>query len=245
MEDTNYVVSSKLADVKTVSSTPANFRLARKQDGTIILQGAFVCSEGFNKLSWLEWRDLDTVDHETSLPLVKPSVTTEAVEAKELAVVEQSTTITDTDRLNYVFSLNRTPSTELLEIELALLNGKEVDMKIVRAAIDVSIKAGVQEPSSNETLYSVKDGDYIIYDGKTLAECRAFIVSEIEDALAIYDELAFSGSLEPVSKEHLFDAISKLDENSVHDLHVNDATTGGQYARAFAIVLHRAGLLTD
>lgn len=51
-------------DVPTVwASTPTNFRLARKPDGELILQGEYQWHHGFNEYG-SEWRDLETVGWE-------------------------------------------------------------------------------------------------------------------------------------------------------------------------------------
>ena len=49
-------ISSKLSD-----STPRMFRLCKKQDGTLVLQGGYYWSKGFTE-SGLEWVDLETVN---------------------------------------------------------------------------------------------------------------------------------------------------------------------------------------
>lgn len=43
------------------SSTPGAYRLAKKPDGTLVLQGAYLWQQGFYK-SGHEWRDIPTVD---------------------------------------------------------------------------------------------------------------------------------------------------------------------------------------
>lgn len=42
--------------------TPKNFRLCKKKDGTLVLQGCFTWTEGTTHGH--EWRDLDTVEEE-------------------------------------------------------------------------------------------------------------------------------------------------------------------------------------
>lgn len=43
------------------NTTPSEYRLARKRDGTLVLQGAYMWQEGFNKYGH-EWRDIPTVE---------------------------------------------------------------------------------------------------------------------------------------------------------------------------------------
>ena len=50
-----------IAPVRTESLTPSTYRLAKKPDGVIVLQGAVIWQEGFNRHGH-EWRDIPTVD---------------------------------------------------------------------------------------------------------------------------------------------------------------------------------------
>lgn len=52
------------APTRTESLTPSAYRLAKKPDGVIVLQGAYMWQEGFNRHGY-EWRDIPTVDLET------------------------------------------------------------------------------------------------------------------------------------------------------------------------------------
>lgn len=58
------------------------------------------------------------------------------------------TKITDSERLEFLFSLNRPANKALLDIELSLINEAPVDMVVVRAAIDTSIMK-VRKPPAN------------------------------------------------------------------------------------------------
>lgn len=46
------------------STIPSAYRLAKKQDGELVLQGAYIWSQGHNYGH--EWRDIETVEHESS-----------------------------------------------------------------------------------------------------------------------------------------------------------------------------------
>ena len=45
--------------VRTESNTPIAYRLMKKRDGTLVLQGAYQWFEGFS-MSGIEWRDITT-----------------------------------------------------------------------------------------------------------------------------------------------------------------------------------------
>lgn len=49
----------RVTAARVESGTPASYRLARKPDGELILQGAFQWSEGCN--NGIEWRDIPTL----------------------------------------------------------------------------------------------------------------------------------------------------------------------------------------
>lgn len=57
-------VTAFIAPARTESLTPSAYRLAKKPDGVIVLQGAFLWQEGFS-LNGHEWRDIPTVDLDT------------------------------------------------------------------------------------------------------------------------------------------------------------------------------------
>ena len=48
--------------IRIESKSPAEYRLARKPDGTLILQGAYMWHDGYN--SGHEWREIPIVDIE-------------------------------------------------------------------------------------------------------------------------------------------------------------------------------------
>ena len=52
------------APTRTESTVPAAYRLAKKPDETLVLQGAYSWQEGWNTFGH-EWRDIPTVDLET------------------------------------------------------------------------------------------------------------------------------------------------------------------------------------
>jgi hypothetical protein len=52
------------APTRTEKTTPDAYRLAKKHDGTLVLQGAYMWQEGWNTYGH-EWRDIPTVDLET------------------------------------------------------------------------------------------------------------------------------------------------------------------------------------
>lgn len=50
-----------IAPARTEKPVPDAYRLARKPDGTLVLQGAYMWQEGWNTYGH-EWRDIPTVD---------------------------------------------------------------------------------------------------------------------------------------------------------------------------------------
>lgn len=46
---------------RTENLTPTAYRLAKKSDGTLVLQGAYMWREGWSSHGY-EWRDIPTVD---------------------------------------------------------------------------------------------------------------------------------------------------------------------------------------
>jgi len=52
------------APTRTEKTSPDGYRLAKKPDGTLVLQGAYFWQEGWNTYGH-EWRDIPTVDLET------------------------------------------------------------------------------------------------------------------------------------------------------------------------------------
>ena len=51
-------ISAGAAITKDLS--PRGYRLCKKHSGTLVLQVAYSCSQGWNK-SWVEWEDVETV----------------------------------------------------------------------------------------------------------------------------------------------------------------------------------------
>lgn len=56
-----FITTHTLREFRTESTVPFNYRLTKKPDGTLVLQGAYAWREGFGK-SGHEWRDIPTVD---------------------------------------------------------------------------------------------------------------------------------------------------------------------------------------
>ncbi len=57
----NLISASHFTAARVESGTPSAYRLARKPNGDLVLQGAYVWQEGFTK-SGHEWRDVPTVE---------------------------------------------------------------------------------------------------------------------------------------------------------------------------------------
>ncbi len=55
------ITGSTIAAARTESTAPMGYRLAKKPDGTLILQGAYLWQEGWNNYGH-EWRDIETVE---------------------------------------------------------------------------------------------------------------------------------------------------------------------------------------
>ena len=53
--------------VKVEQNIPTAYRLARKKDGTIVLQGAYQWSQGLQ--GGFEWREVQMVDFDTGQPI--------------------------------------------------------------------------------------------------------------------------------------------------------------------------------
>ena len=49
------------APARVESLTPSAYRLGKRQDGVLVLQGAYTWHEGLSKQGY-EWRDIPTVD---------------------------------------------------------------------------------------------------------------------------------------------------------------------------------------
>lgn len=54
------ITALHMTPVRTESSKPEAYRLCRKADGILILQGLFTWAEGM--MGGVDWRDLPTVD---------------------------------------------------------------------------------------------------------------------------------------------------------------------------------------
>lgn len=50
-----------ISQTRTESTAPVAYRLAKKPDGTLVLQGAYFWMENFNDCGH-EWRDIPTID---------------------------------------------------------------------------------------------------------------------------------------------------------------------------------------
>ena len=53
-----------IGPMRSENTDPSGYRLAKKPDGTLVLQGAYFWQEGWNTYGH-EWRDIPTVDLET------------------------------------------------------------------------------------------------------------------------------------------------------------------------------------
>ena len=61
--DSAKILHAEIGPLKVMNMTPVMYRPARKKDGTIILQGAFQCQEGWNQPT-IEWQEIPIVDLE-------------------------------------------------------------------------------------------------------------------------------------------------------------------------------------
>ena len=55
-----YTTTFSVGAAVTKDLLPRGYRLCKKLDGTLVLQVAYSCSQGWNK-SWVEWEDVETV----------------------------------------------------------------------------------------------------------------------------------------------------------------------------------------
>lgn len=55
---------ANIAAARTEKTSPDGYRLAKKPDGTLVLQGAYFWQEGWSAHGYV-WRDITTVDWET------------------------------------------------------------------------------------------------------------------------------------------------------------------------------------
>lgn len=60
IDGSGFHVSMSTSSIRTESTIPYAYRLAKKQDGTLVLQGAYVWQE--HPKSGHEWREIETVD---------------------------------------------------------------------------------------------------------------------------------------------------------------------------------------
>lgn len=59
--DYRYYTVGTISEARVESQTPAAYRLGKRQDGVLVLQGAYHWHEGLSKQG-CEWRDIPTVD---------------------------------------------------------------------------------------------------------------------------------------------------------------------------------------
>lgn len=60
---TGNFITSNISTARTISLTPHEYRLGKKPDGTLVLQGAYIWNEGLTCYG-VEWRDIPTIEIE-------------------------------------------------------------------------------------------------------------------------------------------------------------------------------------